>query len=517
MKHSYNLVEESWIPCVSTDLKQSELSIREILLNAQDILEIRDSSPLITASIHRLLLTILHRNFGPKTKRDWINMWKQGKFDEKILLEYLQKWSHRFDMFDKERPFYQIPIVPKEFIDKRTPINKMSLEVSAGNNPTLFDHNTDDKPIQTNSAKAARLIVGFQSSAIGGGKSMMGYTGHGAIVSGAVFLLKGKNLFETLMLNLIQYDPQHDEPFPAKSDCPVWERDDIDYWGQDRQVDGYLDYLTWQSRTIHLFPIERNGQTEVDEIFLAQGVKIKNESLKDPQKAYRESKDHGFISIKTDPTRAMWRNSSSILMLDSKEFLPPLSFRWVGQFILKKIIPSSLRYNIQTLGISTDKAKINLWEHTTIPLPVTYLQDKDLVLYLADAISETEKVSNVLRKGTRNLARNLLAFKDGDKPDPKVVSNVASSFDVLGDYWASLEVPFYSLMVELPNIDDKKSRIYQWVRSDVKQAAQKSFDRCVNGLSSNNKSLKAIVQAENKFHFDLNLIMKELEEHNYGK
>jgi len=55
-------------PCILGTGGQEELSIREIFTESKmsGIQEISDSSPLVTVAIHRLLLTILHRNFGPK-------------------------------------------------------------------------------------------------------------------------------------------------------------------------------------------------------------------------------------------------------------------------------------------------------------------------------------------------------------------------------------------------------------------------------------------------------------------
>ncbi|MGZ4409254.1 MAG: ATP-binding cassette domain-containing protein, partial [Gaiellaceae bacterium] len=35
-------------------------------------------------------------------------------------------------------------------------------------------------------------------------------------------------LFETLLLNLVPYDPEFDAPFPSKDDLPAWERSDTE-------------------------------------------------------------------------------------------------------------------------------------------------------------------------------------------------------------------------------------------------------------------------------------------------
>lgn len=65
MTISFNLIDEPWIPCIRLDGKPDELSLRAVFAQAHQLREIRGDSPLETASLHRLLLAVLHRVFGP--------------------------------------------------------------------------------------------------------------------------------------------------------------------------------------------------------------------------------------------------------------------------------------------------------------------------------------------------------------------------------------------------------------------------------------------------------------------
>ena len=68
----FNLVDEKWIPClIAGEKSPQEFSLREVLVQAHEISEIFDNSPLVTISLHRLLLAILHRNFGPASFSKW--------------------------------------------------------------------------------------------------------------------------------------------------------------------------------------------------------------------------------------------------------------------------------------------------------------------------------------------------------------------------------------------------------------------------------------------------------------
>ena len=65
MTYSFNLIDEPWIPCLRPDGTTIALGLRETLLQAHELREIRGDTPLETAALHRLLLAILHRVFGP--------------------------------------------------------------------------------------------------------------------------------------------------------------------------------------------------------------------------------------------------------------------------------------------------------------------------------------------------------------------------------------------------------------------------------------------------------------------
>jgi CRISPR system Cascade subunit CasA len=59
---TFNLLEHCWIPCLRQgDTRPTELGINTLLLEAHQLREVLDSSPLVSAAIHRLLLSILHR------------------------------------------------------------------------------------------------------------------------------------------------------------------------------------------------------------------------------------------------------------------------------------------------------------------------------------------------------------------------------------------------------------------------------------------------------------------------
>src|SRR5436309_116204 len=123
-KETFNLVDRLWIPCVTQAGDSVLYGLLETLSRANKFKEIRDASPLVTVSLHRLLLAVLHRVFGPESPDAWAQMWQrgEGKFDTAALEDYLKcpDVYPRFDLFDDEHPFYQTASLPLGQIDEKT-------------------------------------------------------------------------------------------------------------------------------------------------------------------------------------------------------------------------------------------------------------------------------------------------------------------------------------------------------------------------------------------------------------
>jgi CRISPR system Cascade subunit CasA len=165
MKYSFDLTAQPWIPCIMSDGTAVQVGLQEALSRAHEIREILAPSPLVTVSLHRLLLAILHRNFGPSDAQQWRDMWQSGQFAAEPLMQYFDKWRHRFDLFDSERPFYQYPGLPDKMFKS---VALLAYELASGNNPTLFDHSLDNHPQALDAGQAACLVVATQSFHLGG-------------------------------------------------------------------------------------------------------------------------------------------------------------------------------------------------------------------------------------------------------------------------------------------------------------------------------------------------------------
>ena len=96
MSSSFNLIDEAWIPCITLEDEFVEVSLSDLMARAPDLREISCDTAIQSAAILPLVLTVLHRVFGPADPDEWKAMWDAGAFDMERLDDYFAKWRERF-------------------------------------------------------------------------------------------------------------------------------------------------------------------------------------------------------------------------------------------------------------------------------------------------------------------------------------------------------------------------------------------------------------------------------------
>lgn len=105
---TFNLIDEPWIGAVNHEGTLQEYSLSELLIRAHELSGLYDNSPLVVATLLRIILALLHRvHDGPRNRSEWQALWQARQFDASQLDAYFDKWRDRFDLFDREHPFYQ--------------------------------------------------------------------------------------------------------------------------------------------------------------------------------------------------------------------------------------------------------------------------------------------------------------------------------------------------------------------------------------------------------------------------
>lgn len=480
MKPSFNLVTEGWIPCVDANGNIQELNLLDTFRRADEIVEILDtSSPLATASLHRLLLAILYRNVNLDSFSDWKTLWRNG-WDNQQIEDYFNQWHHRFDLFNDERPFYQTPGMPEHMLGSA---GKLTYNVSSGGNRILFDHSSEETVVPFTPQQAARLLVAFQAFATGGihtyekGRS---YAVHAPLVDGAIIIPIGNNLRETLLLNLVIYHQQGSRVFFAKNpdDRPTWEQDEPAKIAERLPL-GYLDYLTWQSRRIWLKPEFDGDNLCVRKAIVADGLRFpKTATVFDPMMVYNrdEPKPHRLRADK-----AYWRNSMALLesMLTNNKCSRVLEH--IGQMIYQGVLPSDAIYNVNVFGVITKQAEVLSWQHEQQPLPLRYLSDNDLVGELRDCCEMVKEIDSALYGALKTACETFTSTKD----------EFANILD-RSLYWSLLETRFMEMAVQLTQGDVAAIK-KQWAQY-IQIVANKTFNTNLQhwGMDANALHARAV-------------------------
>jgi len=503
MNPSFDLLRSPWIPCIQNDGVPTELSLRDTLVQAHELRELGGESPLVTASLYRLLLAVLHRaSEGPANADEWANLWNAGRWDAAHLDAYMGRWQHRFDLFHPERPFYQAP-------DKRVrpkSVTSLILDVASGNNRVLFDHHTDSDGISLTPAQAARMLVVAQNFGLSGrcAPGLPNFT-YGSGVRGALFFVRGNTLFKTLALNLLPYPddtilPSHPE------DRPAWEMDDP-FTPERTRPYGYLDYLTWQNRRILLLAERTNDDIVVHQMTMAPGLVL--DEVLDPAKHYSQNAKSGFQALRFKEDRALWRDSAALFQLHNPGIRPPRVFRWLAELVDEGYLDESQTYQYLTFGIAIGKRAADpaFYRGEQMPLPLSYLKERELVDALRTALNIAEQARNQLWGTTRTLATLIVAPDVAEDLSMRLSKSERQSRDGLIQqwaierrYWSRLELPFLQTVEALPhNID---TALATW-RKTVLRTAWRAFDQVADNLNYDPRTLKATVRARGQLRAGL--------------
>jgi CRISPR system Cascade subunit CasA len=372
------------------------------------------------------------------------------------------------------------------------------LALVQANNATLFDHRAEHEAAHLSPPEAARLLIAYQAFAIGGGVSKPFNFTHGPLAreKGILALLMGDNLFETLWLNCLEYTKH--TPVPGTSeDRPVWEATAPRTPRKSgTALLGYLDYLTFPSRRIRLIPDEGDELAFSSMVFL-QGLSLADTSLREPMTLYREQKDGSWRTVQLEAGRACWRDIHALLAQSGQTIRPQALVR-LGDLKEDGYLDENREFTLSIIGLCTDRAKISLWRHETLPLPVKYLGNKELMDRLADALHAADIGGSALYSSCRSLASIACQVQDGSADRDRVVAMVENLAPDTR-YWPQLEHPFRQLIVELPNADKpgRRELIDQW-RERVRQTASDTFEQIVDGIDSSPKMLRAVYHDSGK-------------------
>ena len=447
----YNLLDEPWIPVRLLDGTIADVGLLELLRRTTEIADLACELPTQSIAIQRLVLAIAYRVAPPRDARDWVRQWDEGAPTEQMI-EYLERWRDRFYLFGGCFPFMQVADL-RTAKDAVSGLEKLIADVPNGEQFFTTRHGRALACIPP--SEAARWLVhaqaydpsGIRSGAVGdsqvkGGKGYPigpSWCGHLGLV-----WLKGKDLDETLVLNLVPADAAQLRGVESTTEWGAcsWEDSEaesavrgdyslLDPSGTPRDI-SIPRLLTWHSRRVRLVG-NREGVTGV---VLAQGDKLAPQQMHryEPQSLWRYStpqskkfKQDVYMPRKYEAGRALWRNLPGTLPTvttvqgvdkqPKQEFLPSatLSFHYqLDNASIETAYPKVMR--IQAVGVTYGPQEATFEDiysdELTLSVAVMRVEHEDLSAEIDRQVRLTEEIA----RHVGNLAANLVraAGESGD-------------------------------------------------------------------------------------------------------
>jgi CRISPR type I-E-associated protein CasA/Cse1 len=224
----------------------------------QHFMTIGGEVPTQAFAITRLLLAFLHRAVeGPVDQDDWEQLWATEELPMDAIRAYADRVRRRFDLFDPVVPFYQVASL-RSLSGGVSHLRKIVADMPdpGKENLPLFTTRTVTNLSSMNVAEAARWLIqafdpaGTKTGVVNSGSrygSSLGWCGQ---IGGV--LAQGKNLRETLVLNLVARDVDTYVRIGGPHDVPPWEREPDGPAWKERSPCGAIDLYTWQTRRVRL-------------------------------------------------------------------------------------------------------------------------------------------------------------------------------------------------------------------------------------------------------------------------
>ncbi|NLE80255.1 MAG: type I-E CRISPR-associated protein Cse1/CasA, partial [Rhodococcus sp.] len=472
----------------------AELPLSEVLARAHEVREIVGEIPTQTFALTRLLLAICYRaldNAEDPVAEQWRALWQMSELPADAFDDYLDAFSHRFDLLHPETPFFQVAGLSTAK-GELGGLERLIADVPNGHQ--YFTTRGGRALDRISFAEAARWLVhahafdpsGIKSGAVGddrvkGGKGYPIGTGWCGALGG--LLLEGRNLRETLLINMVPHD-LHRSVFAADDDLPVWERDPLTA-AVERPTDpaprGPLELLTWQSRRIRL-GFDDHGVTAV---LIANGDPTAPQNMHrlETMTAWRRSPAQEkarkealvYMPRTHDPERALWRGLASLLpaheSTGSPSALPSRTIDWISHLTDSAILEPDYFLHTRALGIAygSQNAVVDELVDDTVDFRVILASERDrrFGALAVDAVAAVEQAVT----GVALLAGNLAIAAGGEPDGPRDRAREIAYF--------RLSSPFRHWLSSLDthtDLDDVRNHWFDTARSIVGSVARDLVD-----------------------------------------
>lgn len=421
MTAEFNLLDERWILAMDDDGKVVECNLKEVFEKAHELKKLAGEIPTQDAAVFRFLLAVLYAVYQKVDENGdsrematadeafsrWEALWSRGRFDTKPIFNYLESYRDRFFLFHLTRPFYQVPV------EKGTEYqsSKLNGELSeSSNKPRLFSSISGAQRSHMQYAEAARWLINLNAFDDTSAKptvrgANLPSCGAGWVGKLGFIMAEGKNLFETLLLNLVLVS-EHHEPFTTG--VPTWEPEEAkaDERTHIPMPESPIEILTLQSRRIHLI---RAGSSVTGYLLMGGDIVEKENAFIEQMTVWRQDSEGNVVPRRHDPSRSMWRDYGPIMvknMGSEKNHIPGV-VRWLRDLEDEGVINQDA-VTIATIGVKfADKdffVENFSIDSMTVNSGLLANLNEEWNVRIADAVTVTDKCVSILWKYVGNVA-----------------------------------------------------------------------------------------------------------------
>lgn len=448
---TFNLWSGPWINVVGIEGDTRRLSLRDCLVTAHQLIGFEDPSPLVIASLQRLMAAVAQDIVAPTSVADLTRLLENGRFDADEVDRFGAQYDPRFELFSETTPFLQtadVGLSPSRDDRKKT-VGYLFPEEPTATNINHFFHRYDDE-LQYSPATAALGLVTVPAFATSGGAGIRPSING---VPPLYVLPQGDTLYETLILSLAT--PGYQPAIASDVDDPAWRRDPCVERGAEVLAVGYLESLTFPARRVRLFPEQPGGfdsrtgewsDVLVRTMVFDMGISRPKdgEAWFDPFAAYRIS-ENGPTPIRPQQGKTTWREFGNLFHTtgasdDGAQSRPVRAPSIVLQLaqLQDAGVETSHPWRFRCVGLRTDmKAKVFEWVDDTLDVPPAILADPLAQLNVEVAINRVEEWSRRLAGIHRTVYSDARTKHDAERSR------------MLSEFWIRLAASFRILTLEV--------------------------------------------------------------------
>jgi len=430
-----------------------------------------------------------------------VNLFKQGNFLNQldIINQYNADNYSRFDVFDETHPFYQRPKTHFKSLDKT--VANIFQYIPCGNGSVFFAYSKDDTIRLSVEMCIRALLTSVCFSSVGG-------SGYSPNLNGSApyyTIYKGRNLFETLVLNIYPHEIAMNS---GSTKVPVW-RDDRDY--SDETVAkvktvSTIEGLTFLVRSVCLIPIEnppsdqvctfsgKKSKYYINSIGYAPARKFEG-IWTDPYCAYLNDVKQGIKPLRPSLGRVIWRDLGPLLLYKDVQYgknitiNKPLIVDHINRLIQENVIShDELNFQVFALEAEPGQSKFYGYSVAELNIPKALLPNKIAWELIQKAMDFAESTEYYIKDGVKEISNS-----NGLADDAKL------------KFWTLLEPDFKSkYLIQISSLPsnttpDQAHQIYlEFCETIILPLGKNVLDMYIDDFDTDSKLRKKQVEVRDK-------------------